>query len=442
MTPLLLARALLEDSYDLATTDIRLEDHLADFIIDWGRLQIPDDAISEDGREDYIHVTVKYGLVAREMPPALQEITKGTKPFPIFLGSISLFTTSPDFDVVKIDVESPELRRLNKRISAAFQCKDTHPDYHPHVTVAYVKKGTCDHLDGVDPFEADGVPREFIAYGLAFRPPGDEDDPKRTEQMLLFSKTEKPDKALAMSEAVVGPSPDQMEAVDRIIKDAAAECNGDPKVFVVLANEQLEPYQVIFDSVMHARHTARAPGAPATATPGGVYLPVPSAHDLNNPQWFRQLSAMLHHELVHVGQMGRSKKPHEMYNKALDYVTPGGHLDQDRYLQQKQEIMAWAASMVESWRKQGLSKDEMMKRLRSGKWSFGMKYWHNRRKFPQAFNRFVKQAIEYIQALDESAVAETAFGPDPFAGIGFPADSGQTKFFLRKSSRRGDQPIL
>jgi hypothetical protein len=99
--------------------------------------------------------------------------------------------------------------------------------------------------------------------------------------------------------------------------------------------------------------------------------------------------------------------------------------------------------MVESWRKQGLSKDEMMKRLRSGNWSFGMKYWANRQKFPQAFNRFVKQAIEYIQALDESTFAETVMGLDPFAGVGFPADQAQIKFFVRsKSNRRGDQPIL
>ncbi len=192
---------LLEDAYKFATTDIELEPHLADFIIDWGRLHIPDDVLTDHGREDKIHVTVKYGLLAKDVPPELQKIAQQTPQFRVFMGNVSLFTTNPKFDVVKIDVESPELHQLNKLITNAVPNETTYPDYHPHITIAYVEKGSCDHLNGEDPFEDPSVEREFTASGMRFRGAGDEDDPERVVTMLLFSKTPHVDRALAMAES-------------------------------------------------------------------------------------------------------------------------------------------------------------------------------------------------------------------------------------------------
>jgi len=152
--------------------------------------------------------------------------------------------------------------------------------------------------------------------------------------------------------------------------------------------------------------------------------------------------SVLYHEGVHAMQLDRSQDPKQMYQSAMNYMVPQGTLDQDRYLQQKQEIMAWAASMVDSWQRQGLTSDQMMRRLRSGNWGFGMKYWHSRQKFPQAFNRFVKQATEYIEQLKEAAIDSLPV-PDPFRGVGFPADPDQTRQFLRSNGkRRVERPIL
>jgi len=434
MTPLQLARSLLEGSFDYATTDIKLPDEVGDFIIDWGRLNIPDDAISEDGREHDIHVTVKYGLLDHELPEPLKEVAKTTQPFPVFMGVVSLFTTNPKFDVVKIGVESPQLRLLNKRV-AELPHEDTYPDYKPHITVAYVVKGTCDHLEGEDPFKSKEIPRQFMAYGMRFRGPGDEQDPKRTEEMLLFSKT-KPDPALG--EAVVGPPALQMDLIIDEIREAARESNGDVKIFVALANEALRPHGIQFEH--KPEHDF---GALAIANDEGAFLKPPRPQELRDPGWPDRIYGMLHHELVHVGQMSRMSDPKAVADKATAWMTPKGHVSQERYLQQKQEVMAWAASMVDSWRRQGLTSDQMMTRLRSGDWGYGMKYWHARRKFPDTFNRFIKQAAEYIEQLKENAIAQSVTEVDPFSGVDFPVDPDQTRLFLRNSGkRRGERLIL
>jgi len=44
-------------------------------------------------------------------------------------------------DVVKVDVESEDLRRLNQKIANALPNTETHPGYKPHATIAYVKAG-------------------------------------------------------------------------------------------------------------------------------------------------------------------------------------------------------------------------------------------------------------------------------------------------------------
>jgi 2'-5' RNA ligase len=56
------------------------------------------------------------------------------------LTNVSIFDND-DYDVLKIEVESDALNKLNQAISDNLDCTDTHPTYNPHVTVAYLKKG-------------------------------------------------------------------------------------------------------------------------------------------------------------------------------------------------------------------------------------------------------------------------------------------------------------
>jgi hypothetical protein len=41
---------------------------------------------------------------------------------------------------------------MNKEVSDTLECTDAFKEYNPHITVAYVKAGSCDHLIGNDFF--------------------------------------------------------------------------------------------------------------------------------------------------------------------------------------------------------------------------------------------------------------------------------------------------
>lgn len=108
------------------------------------KLFINEDA-GMDGYESEPHVTVKYGIHDIE-PDRLNSIVSGCGTINLTFGNVTKFDVNPDFDVLKIDVSCPELFALNKLISESMECTDTYPEYHPHVTLAYIKKGACSEL--------------------------------------------------------------------------------------------------------------------------------------------------------------------------------------------------------------------------------------------------------------------------------------------------------
>lgn len=152
--------------HDYSCVLAELPEDLARRVFDLGLEKISNsDLYTEEeghGREDHIHVTVKYGLLEQDPSDELTEIVENFPRFRMRLGRISLFTDPEDFDVVKIDVSSPELEELNKMISG-LPNEDKH-DFHPHCTIAYVKKGTCSNLVGLGDLEGE----EFEVSKLRF----------------------------------------------------------------------------------------------------------------------------------------------------------------------------------------------------------------------------------------------------------------------------------
>lgn len=112
---------------------------IADKIRQWGTENIPDADLINDGREPDVHVTVKYGIHDHD-PYEIRPVVAGFGPIELTLGEVSIFENG-DQDVVKISVVSPDLVKLNKIISDKFEHTDTHPEYIPHCTLAYVKPG-------------------------------------------------------------------------------------------------------------------------------------------------------------------------------------------------------------------------------------------------------------------------------------------------------------
>ncbi len=128
-----------ERDYDSSSTQVNLPKELADKVREFGK-RIPDSALADKGREDQPHITVKYGLKGSRAGE-VRKILEGAGPISAKLGKVSLFTTNPDFDVVKIEVISDDLQKLHQQIADAVPNEEKFPEYNPHVTVAYVKKG-------------------------------------------------------------------------------------------------------------------------------------------------------------------------------------------------------------------------------------------------------------------------------------------------------------
>jgi len=154
--------------HDFSSIQFTFPKSIADKVIQWGKEHIPDDDIApnphsgKDGREDHIHVTVKFGLHTAD-PKEVEEIVKDFGLFTLTLDEMSIFS-SDEYDVLKIDVKSDKLHELNKLISDKLECTDTHPEYIPHVTIAYVKKGKADDLVGSEDFKGQAVTVSSIEF--------------------------------------------------------------------------------------------------------------------------------------------------------------------------------------------------------------------------------------------------------------------------------------
>lgn len=123
---------------EFSSTQVDLPVDVANRVRDIGA-RIPKALLAEDGVETNPHVTVKFGLHGNN-PEDVRPLLAGEGPVKVRIKGVSIFD-NPEFDVVKLDVDSPDLHRLNKKISDALPHTDTHPTYQPHITIAYVKKG-------------------------------------------------------------------------------------------------------------------------------------------------------------------------------------------------------------------------------------------------------------------------------------------------------------
>ncbi len=99
---------------------------------------VADADLADDGREDTPHCTSLFGLHHNDPTPVL-EILSRFRPVNLELGKVSLFH-GPKHDVLKIDVESDQIRRLNGELRSLPHTTEF-KNFVPHITIAYVKPG-------------------------------------------------------------------------------------------------------------------------------------------------------------------------------------------------------------------------------------------------------------------------------------------------------------
>lgn len=148
-------------------------DKLTEFI-----KNIPDDIVFELGNRNYgkerkPHITVLYGIKPVEEQKAKELLSKIPSKLVATLGSTSLFENCKGengemFDVLKIDVESPHLAKVNEKLRKSVEYENSH-DYHPHLTLAYLKPGTGKEFVGDNRFKGMKFLFEVFLYSNGSR---------------------------------------------------------------------------------------------------------------------------------------------------------------------------------------------------------------------------------------------------------------------------------
>lgn len=109
---------------------------------------LQDDPNEEYGLEKSPHVTLLYGLVnENDFFPVRRNFANMDAPT-FKIGKISSFR-NPDkpYDVILLEIDSPTFHEINKYLRT-LKNENTYPEYKPHMTLGYVKKGACADLDG------------------------------------------------------------------------------------------------------------------------------------------------------------------------------------------------------------------------------------------------------------------------------------------------------
>lgn len=121
----------------------------------WGKIQdrISDDELASEkdengdekkGRQPVsdCHITLLYGVHEDVKDSEVEEILKDVAPIEVTLKKISAFENE-DVDVLKFDVEGKELNQWNKKLKK-LPHTNKYKEFHPHLTIAYLKKGCLD----------------------------------------------------------------------------------------------------------------------------------------------------------------------------------------------------------------------------------------------------------------------------------------------------------
>ena len=135
---------LVEGRYEYGCVMARIDEESARLVLDFNYKMISEDLIYKEGedfgREQHPHITLKYGLVNTYNEDQMRKLLRNVIPFDVQVKGMSIFESDDRYDVVKFDVESVELNQLHEMLSS-LPNHDEHPEYHPHMTLAYVRKG-------------------------------------------------------------------------------------------------------------------------------------------------------------------------------------------------------------------------------------------------------------------------------------------------------------
>lgn len=138
------------DVHEFASTQVNLDQPDAQETLTAARTLIDEEDVHpEEGLEDQPHITVLYGLEP-EARDQVSELLSGEGPIEVTVGEVEIFSPEDEnYDVVVQRVESEQLNKLHDKIRESVPTPgETFPEYKPHITLGYVKKGTGEKYAG------------------------------------------------------------------------------------------------------------------------------------------------------------------------------------------------------------------------------------------------------------------------------------------------------
>ena len=153
-----------DKEYEFSSIHVNTDDDFADSFLNIAKTLIDEKNLFGDGFEDEPHVTIFFGLHALDPSKKIIDIFENYPIFEFGLGNISLFKEEK-YDVVKVDIESNDVVPLRKLImNSGEYFSIIHPEYIPHMTIAFVKPDTCDHLNGNSLFNGVKITANTVIY--------------------------------------------------------------------------------------------------------------------------------------------------------------------------------------------------------------------------------------------------------------------------------------
>lgn len=138
----------MDKPHKYSSTQVQMPTGVTETFLALGKELVSTASLFGDGFETDPHVTVLYGIHEDYPTPLLIDIIETHPKFTVTLGNVSLFDEDVAFDVVKTEVACNDLFVLMSSLLNVCHYTLTHVEYIPHATIAFAKKGTCDHLIG------------------------------------------------------------------------------------------------------------------------------------------------------------------------------------------------------------------------------------------------------------------------------------------------------
>ena len=149
------------DSMDYCSTQVNLKNPSP--IISYITDNIAPEDLHEFGIETEPHVTILYGITSDKQIPYIKRLCKEVSSISIKLGNVSLFKSNY-FDVLKVDIISPDLHKLYSIFAQELDFKSEFPSYIPHLTYAYLKKGRGEKYLNLNKFSGLQETMDFILF--------------------------------------------------------------------------------------------------------------------------------------------------------------------------------------------------------------------------------------------------------------------------------------